>query len=145
FFDWAERHGHTPHRLFDGMKVPKARNAATQRKPFTAQQTRLIFDELVENRSGFVKNSSHKWGTMLGLFTGARLNEICQLEIADVQQEAGIWFIHITDEGDNKKSVKASASRRKVPLHSELLRLGFLDFVQERNSGKRLFPDYSYI
>jgi len=24
FFDWAERHGHAPHKLFEGMKVPKA-------------------------------------------------------------------------------------------------------------------------
>lgn len=144
FFDWAERHGRTQTKLFEDMKVPKAKNAATQRRPFTPRQTKQIFTELVQNISGLVRNDSHKWGTLLGLFTGARLNEICQLEIADVQQEDGIWLIHITDEGDNNKSVKASASRRKVPLHSELIRAGFLDFVQERSGSKRLFPDYSY-
>lgn len=31
-----------------------------------------------------------------------------------------------------------------VPLHSELIRLGFLDFVDSRKDGSRLFPDYSY-
>ncbi len=144
-FDWAERHGHSPHKLFEGMKVPKAKDAATERKPFTRDQTRLMFSELTENKKGLIRSESHKWGALLGLFTGARLNEICQLELADIQQEDGVWLLHITDEGDDSnKRVKAKASRRKVPIHAELLRLGFLDFVKSRAGGSRLFPDYSY-
>jgi len=144
FFDWAERHGHAPHKLFEGMKVAKAKNADTTVKPYTQDQTRLIFTELTENPSGLVRSVSHKWGALLGMFTGARLNEICQLDIADIQQDGDIWFLNITDEGDNQKRVKANASRRKVPLHSELIRLGFLDFVTSRKQGQRLFPDYSF-
>lgn len=144
FFDWAERHGHSPHKLFEGMKVPKAKDMATERKPFGKEQTQLIYAELTENKSGLVRSESHKWGSLLGLFTGARLNEICQLETADIQQEDGIWFLNITDEGDNNKRVKAKASRRKVPVHSELLRLGFLAFVEGRSHGRRLFSDYSF-
>lgn len=34
FFDWAERNGHSPHKLFDGMKVPKAKHSDTEVKPF---------------------------------------------------------------------------------------------------------------
>lgn len=144
FFDWAERHGHAPHRLFEGMKVPKAKNAETTVRPYNQDQTRLIFTELTENSSGLVRKESHKWGTLLAMFTGARLNEICQCHVADVQQDCGVWYLNITDEGDNNKSVKATASRRKVPLHSELMRLGFLTFVASRSNGQRLFPDYSY-
>lgn len=144
FFDWAERHGHAPHKLFEGLKVPKAREAETDRKAFNQTQTQLLFDELTQNKSGYVRKDSHKWASLIGLFTGARLNEICQLELADVQQEAGIWFLNITDEGDNNKRVKAKASRRKVPVHSELIRLGFNDFVHSRQRHQRLFHDYSY-
>jgi integrase len=144
FFDWAERHGYTSNKLFDGMKVAKAKNAATERKPFSQQLTRLIFTELTDNPSGIVRKGSHKWGALLGMFTGARLNEICQLEMADIKQEEGIWFLHITDEGDNNKRVKAKASRRKVPVHSELIRLGLLEFVDSRKHATRLFPDFSY-
>lgn len=144
FFDWAERHGHSPHKLFENMKVAKARNAQTSVKPYTKDQTSLILQELINNSSGLVRKDSHKWGTLLGLYTGARLNEICQLGIADIQQENDTWFLNITDEGDDNKSVKATASRRRVPLHSELIRLGFVDFVASRKRGKRLFPDYSY-
>lgn len=144
FFDWAERNGHAPNKLFDGMKVPKAKHSETEVKPFARVQTQQIFTELTNNPAGLVRKESHKWGALLGMFTGARLNEICQLDIADIQQQDGIWFLNITDEGDGNKTVKAKASRRKVPLHTELIRLGFIDFVDSRRTGKRLFPDYSY-
>ncbi len=144
FFDWAERHGHAPHTLFEGMKVRKDKASESERKPFTPKQAQLIYIELAENPSGLVRKDSHKWGMLLGMFTGARLNEICQLDIADVKQDGDTWFLNITDEGDETKSVKSQAGRRKVPLHSQLINLGFLDFVASRSNGTRLFPDYSY-
>ncbi|NKW78221.1 site-specific integrase [Rhodobacteraceae bacterium R_SAG7] len=144
FFDWAERHGYAPHTLFEGMKVKKDKASEGERKPFSAEQARLIYTELTQNPSGLVRKDSHKWGMLLGMFTGARLNEICQLDISDVQQEGDTWFLNITDEGDDTKSVKSKAGRRKVPLHSQLIRLGFLAFVDSRRNGTRLFPDYSY-
>ncbi|WP_235823845.1 site-specific integrase [Actibacterium lipolyticum] len=144
FFQWAETHGHAPHRLFEGMKLGKrAKKNEIKRKPFTPEQAQRILTELTENTSGLVRSESHKWGMLLALFTGARLNEICQLHIADVRQEDDIWFLDITDEGDDGKKLKTEAGRRKVPLHSELIRLGFLELVQSRSKGKRLFPDYN--
>lgn len=144
FFDWAERHGHSPHTLFEGMKVKKDKDSETERKPFTPDQARLIYNKLTENPSGLVRKDSHKWGMLLAMFTGARLNEICQLAIADVQQDGDIWFLNITDEGHDNKRVKTAAGRRKVPLHSELIRLGFLAFVDSRKTSERLFHDYNY-
>ncbi|WP_415255145.1 site-specific integrase [Sulfitobacter sp.] len=144
FFDWAERHGHSPHTLFEGMKVKKDKASESERKPFTPDQTRLIYTELTENPSGLVRKDSHKWGMLLGMFTGARLNEICQLDIADVQQDGDTWFLNITAEGNSNKRIKSKAGQRKVPLHSELIRLSFLDFVDSRKNHTRLFPDYSY-
>lgn len=145
FFDWAERHGYSPHTLFGGMKVKKPKQSETQRKPFTPEQAQTIHTELTTNPSGIVKNVSHKWGTLLGMYTGARLNEIAQLRMADVQQdENGIWFLNITDEDDDTQRIKTEAGRRKVPLHSHLIELGFLDFLESRRGYERLFPDFSY-
>lgn len=141
FFDWAERHGHSPHTLFEGMKVKRDKASETERKPFSPEQTRLIYAELTQKSLGLVRKDSHKWGMLLGMFTGARLNEICQLDIADVQCNGNVWFVNITDEGDDNKRVKSTAGRRKVPLHSQLIKLGFLDFVDSRRDGTRLFPD----
>lgn len=144
FWDWAERHGHAPHKLFEGMKVTKSKRPKVVRKAYTKDQTATLFAELTENHSGLVKKDDHKWGALLGMFTGARLNEIAQLEVSDIASEDGTWFVNITDEGNNKKRVKANASRRKVPLHSELIRLGFLDWVSASAKQPRLFMSFSF-
>ena len=81
------------------------------------------------------------WLPLLALFTGARLNELCQLHITDVREAHGIWCISITDEGDRR--IKTEAARRLVPIHQELHRVGFVAHVQRlRGSGQeRLFPE----
>lgn len=42
FWDWAERHGHTPHKLFEGMKVTKSKRAKLERKAYAKDQTARI-------------------------------------------------------------------------------------------------------
>lgn len=69
------------------------------------------------------------WGVLIGLYTGTRLNEIASLTVHDVKQEGGIWYFDINDE-DEKKRLKTKAATRLVPVHSELIRRGFLDYVE---------------
>jgi integrase len=88
------------------------------------------------------------WLPLLALFTGARLEELCQLHPDDVMQvayhdegsEASAWVIRITDEGEGQ-GLKNAGSRRRVPLHPELERLGFVDYVQQAKyeGHKRIF------
>jgi integrase len=75
-----------------------------------------------------------------------RLNEACQLYLDDIRQDnAGIWFISINDDAEDK-SLKTKASEREVPIHSKLIEFGFLNYVnQVRTLGhKRLFPELNY-
>lgn len=44
-------------------------------------------------------------------------------------------LLSITDEGEGQ-SVKTEAGVRKVPIHSELVRLGFLDYVETLKARK---------
>jgi integrase len=121
------------------------------------QQRALSADELVRlftgpEYRGFAADpaQAHRyWLPLVGLFTGARINELCQLNPqCDIREEDGIPFIDITDKspGDPRilKSVKNKSSRRVVPIHPELLRLGFLRYVREvREAGHmRLFPSF---
>jgi site-specific recombinase XerD len=80
------------------------------------------------------------WLPLLGVYHGNRLEEFAQLERADVKEEDGIWFLDINDEGE--KQVKNEQSKRRVPLHPELQRLGFLEYVEKLapNPTDRLFP-----
>ncbi|MGE4480817.1 site-specific integrase [Acidocella sp.] len=68
------------------------------------------------------------WLPLLGAFHGNRLEEFAQLRGEDVGQEGEVWFLNITDA--DGRQLKNQQSRRRVPLHSELIRLGFLDYVQ---------------
>lgn len=70
------------------------------------------------------------WLPMLGLFSGARLSELCQLQLRDVRQELGVWIISINQSG--AKQLKTSSSERIVPLHKAILDSGFLEYHQQR-------------
>jgi integrase len=84
-----------------------------------------------------------KWLPLLALYTGARLEELGRLEFTDVGVQATVPFIFI--HGDDKgRRVKTDTSRRRVPIHNDLVRLGFLAYVEEgrlRKRGVSLFPD----
>lgn len=88
---------------------------------------------------------------LIGLFTGARQNEICQLYISDVYQEesSGIWVFDINELNSSatRKSLKRPYHARQVPIHPILIKeLKFLEFVESMKSGKhdRPFPELPY-
>ena len=143
FWDWAERHDHTSDKLFEGMKIAKAKQALPARRAYTDAETQALYAELTENRGGLVKKQDYKWGALLALYTGARLREIAQLDKSDIRVEGGIWYIDINDDGLNK-SLKTRAAKRRVPLHSELIQLGLLDWVSSKREGQRLFLSFSH-
>lgn len=122
------------------------------------QQRALSADELVRLFNGpeyreFAADpaQAHRyWLPLLGLFTGARVTELCQLNPqCDIREEGGIAFIDITDKSPADpriiKSVKNKSSRRTVPIHSELVGLGFLRYVERvRKDGHMLlFPSFA--
>lgn len=143
FWDWAERHGRAPHKLFDGMKVAKAKQAAEKRKAYSKEQISRLYVELTENHSGLVKKDDHKWGTLLAMFTGARLREVAQLVPSDIRSEDGIWYIDINADGE-KKSLKSPAAKRRVPIHSDMIRLGFIEWVEGCAKQPRLFMSFTH-
>jgi hypothetical protein len=86
------------------------------------------------------------WLPLLALLTGARLNELAPLTASDITSDeaTGIVSIKIKEELEQGRRLKTEGSARIVPVHSELIRIGFRRFTQEteRSSGPegRLFP-----
>lgn len=70
------------------------------------------------------------WIPLLGLYTGARIGELAQQRVQDITLENDIPVIQITD-ADEGQRLKTSASRRCIPIHPELIRLGLLDCVED--------------
>jgi len=86
------------------------------------------------------------WPFLLGLTTGARLEKIGQAMVANVKTDDAITYIDIDDYAatdDEDKSIKTGTSRRLVPIHSNLLRLGFDSYLKALIAAghTRLFPD----
>ncbi|WP_170367829.1 site-specific integrase [Ruegeria arenilitoris] len=138
--------------IFGPMKILDNNNARNQHDPFSKEQLQTIFNSPLytgckSRRFRTVPgdtdlcDTSWYWLPLLGLWTGARLNELCQLSVKDIDQEDGIPLIRV-HEGDEDQRVKFGKSRI-VPIHPELVRLGFLRFVQsQRDVGRtRVFPE----
>ena len=123
------------HKVFTKADAKKAA-ATTGYKPFTDDELKAIFKlELLTK----AQRPADFWLPMLGLFTGGRIAELCQLDVADIQQHGGIWAISINSDGD--KSLKSLAARRIIPVHQTLIDCGFLDYVKDASRhGTKLFP-----
>lgn len=123
--------------------------ATTQRRPWKDDElTRLFSTPLHSNyelpKSKQAGKDAAYWVPLLGLYTGARLGELCQLRALDVQQVEGIHVLTLTDEGEGQ-TIKTDAGHRSVPIHSELIRLGFLDYVEQirKSNAASLWPEMS--
>jgi integrase len=111
-----------------------------QRDAFTDEDLRKLFlSKQYLSRSH--KEPSQHWIPLLGIFTGARENELCQLYRDDIYQdpESGIWVIDINERSPDKK-LKKKSHARIVPIHPTLISLGFIRFVESVNS-QRLFKE----
>lgn len=114
-----------------------------KRRPPKPQELAAIFDE--EHRKTLT--APHDWWTpLLGLYTGARLREVSQLYLDDIDVINDVPCIHINDRFEHQQ-LKTESSRRVVPLHPELERLGFLDYVKElrANGEAKLFPGLPWL
>ena len=83
------------------------------------------------------------WVPLISLFEGMRLEECCQLFVNDVAVKDGTDVIINRWDDEGRKRLKSNAAERVLPIHPELKRLGFTEYVAEmRAKGEtRLFPD----
>lgn len=143
-FKWSEAQGFIP----DGSNpvrglAPNKRQAkkqAAQRRPFSDGELLTVFGSKV-----FMKqrntNSANYWLPLICLFSACRREEAGQLAIKDIGEADGIPFMNITDEGEDQ-GLKNDGSKRRLPVHTSLVKLGFLQYVQTIKDGghTRLFP-----
>ncbi|HSI22646.1 MAG TPA: site-specific integrase [Methylophilaceae bacterium] len=134
-----------------GIRVQVREEDKNERAPFTTDQLNTLFSSPVyseHERPAGGKGEAAYWLPLLGLFSGARLNELCQLNKTDIrkeryqdalQRESECWVMEITNEGEGQK-LKNTASKRRFPIHPSLVELGFINFVQA-SPGPRVFHE----
>jgi hypothetical protein len=143
-FRWGVSEGWLSVNPLERLSVVETVDDADKRSPFTTAQLNILFHSgpwQGPRRAGEGDPLRH-WGPLVALFQGMRRGEIAQLDVADVVTGGDIPAIHVQPSKDGKR-VKSAAGRRVLPIHSELIRLGFLSFVEsQRQAGhSQLFPD----
>lgn len=120
-------------------KRDKKTSAKRGWQSFSHEQLTTIFT--TENFQMLTRDST-RWIAILLAYTGARPNEIAQLDIEDFKQVGNTHCIEITELGDGKR-VKTSATERIFPIHNELIQLGLLDKISamKMKGETRLFPE----
>jgi integrase len=138
---------HIKYEDFGGLR---AKGENKQRSLRIDEIVLLMNDRTMANFANSSKESHKFWLPMIGLFTGARVNEICQLNPQkDVIQDekTGIWYFNLTDDDAGvgvEKSHKNEHSMRKVPIHSKLIESGFLNYLDKVRALKhdRIFVGF---
>ncbi len=89
-----------------------------------------------QGREGRKIYAAKRWVPWLCAYTGARVGEMAQLRKEDVIEEDGYRMLHVTPDAGTVKT----KAERDVPIHSHLVDLGFLEFVDKAPKG-HLFLD----
>ncbi len=107
------------------MQLPTEKRPQEARSPFTGEELKRIFlsPEFSATSCGTQPRSSYMyWLPILGLHTGALLEELAQLTTSDVREVDGVWIIDINRE-DGRRGMTASnwfaryLTRRKITGH----------------------------
>lgn len=135
---WAAKNGHVDTNPASGVRVDEGKGfKEPTRVPFSQADLKAIFgNDLFKNPA---KYETQQWALLLALYSGARSSsEIARIRLDDIYKEQGIDVIHLSLASKNIHS------KRIVPIHRELIKLGFLDYADKlrRKGQERLFPDW---
>ncbi|WP_310796475.1 DUF6538 domain-containing protein [[Roseibacterium] beibuensis] len=140
-----------------GLQVIDRVRRRDKRLPFSTEQLRLIFDApiyrgCVDDWTGYSTPGLARprrgrfWVPLIALFSGMRMNEICQLHVADIHHVDDVDCFFVTEgpsDTESGKRLKTAASERFIPVHPMLIDIGFMTFVAERRAAGavRLFSE----
>ncbi|MCJ2031337.1 site-specific integrase [Methylobacterium sp. J-043] len=136
--------------IFAGFRFANSRKASEQRDMWERAELARLFATPIwmgctsaarrTTPGSLILRDEKFWLPLIAVFSGMRQEEICQLHVEDIRQDEDVWFIDINDRPPRK--VKNATAVRRVPIHSELIRLGFLAHVEKhrRIKQQRIFP-----
>jgi integrase len=149
--NWARKNGVIPDEVVwadpvSGMrlKVPRSK-----RRPWETDELSVLFGSPIYLQGARPKGGKGEaafWMPLLALFSGARLNELAPICVDDVKADpsSGVRFMTVIEDEDVGRRLKTENSVRAFPIHPELVRIGFLEFVNQRRiaggPSARLFP-----
>ena len=140
-FLWAEENERLPQNVAAGVKQPKPRRVHSREQGYTDPEAMKLLkasrayipneDKFGRTREMLHLIAAKRWVPIICAFTGARVSEVTQMRCEDVRKEAGQWVVRITPDAGTVKS----GGYRDVPLHPQIIKEGFAEFVAAAKPG----------
>lgn len=125
-FLWCIRQDYLDRNPAQGLTIAKTKSEDELRSAYGLDD----IDRIKKTLSKVEKSRPERyWVPRIAMYSGARLNEICQLYVEDMVEVDGIWCFDVN--GDRDKRLKNLASKRMIPVHPKLIELGFVDYVEQ--------------
>ncbi|WP_458774156.1 tyrosine-type recombinase/integrase [Desulforhopalus sp. 52FAK] len=139
-FNYGVSHGFISANPANGLKVKLKGRPDEERQAYSSDDLRKLFGSSEYSRRSF-KHSYQYWVPLIGLYTGCRLEEICQLHLEDISKTDSVWIFDINES--KEKSLKNLSSTRVIPVHPKLVELGLLKHIEllRQQGENRLFPE----
>lgn len=140
-FRWAHENDRLPTNEADTVRQAIPKKVHVRERGYTTPEAVAVLKASIAyqpatadnpaNRESAHITAAKRWIPLLCAFTGARVAEMAQLRKEDVRKEGEHWVARITPDAG---SVKAGGYR-DVPLHRQVIELGFVEFVNAAGSG----------
>ncbi len=144
---WTATNAGSGIRIVGYSKKKRTRRSFEDHELATLCASVLFTDPASWNTKSRISDVTVFWIFLLCITTGARLEEVGQVALADVRRDGDIVYLDIdeyAEENDAEdKSVKTEESKRLLPVHERLIELGFLKYLEALAALGRteLFPD----
>lgn len=148
-FNYAVDNDMIPANPAKGIKVVDKRRAKNKRREFNKDELGALFSGPVHKAGSRPVGGAGEaayWLPLLALYTGARQTELGQLHPDDVYEEAYLgegdeeksaWVMRFVENDERGQKVKNEGSERRVPIHADLIALGFLKVVADAKAKRR--------
>jgi len=140
-FRWATEQDRMKDNPAVGVRLAPRKSVHNRERGFTTSEAKKLlsavyhyqpkvshFGQIME---GEKVTAAKRWVPWLCAFTGARVAEITQLRREDFRETNDAVTIRITPEAGGTKT----GQWRDVPMHSQVIELGFLDYLHTIKSG----------
>ncbi len=134
---WASQNGLIEKNLAENLQRQARGPQNQERDSFTLDQLRQILAHIATGDTkpgprGSVR-AFHYWMPLMSYYTGARVNELASLRRQDIIEAEGVLCFNIYQQDDGERGTKTASGVRIIPVHPELIRLGFLEYVEGRD------------
>jgi integrase len=143
-FEWCIREKILDYNPAKKLQIKDNRLEIELREPFSETDLIKIFSHPLFSQKKY-KNPAYYWAPIISLYTGMRLEEICQLYCCDIYLKDGIYVFDVNDKpaknGERDKRIKTKNAQRIIPLHNKLINLGLIEYKKlTEKKYERLFP-----